>query len=146
MSDITLSSAQRILLQRTAAAGTDGFEIVPRARSSASILVGHGLLELVDEVCRLTAAGRLHLGLPAEPEERGQTRRQPRQGSKAAQVIELLRRDEGATVSQLSEVTGWLPHSVRGFLAGALKKTHGLSAASRPTEGGRLYRIVERAE
>lgn len=57
-------------------------------------------------------------------------------------MVELLSRPEGATVVVLSEATGWLPHSVRGFLAGALKKKHGLTLLSEPAEGGRVYRIA----
>jgi hypothetical protein len=44
--------------------------------------------------------------------------RQPRQGTKQAAVLELLRRPEGATVAQVVEVTCWAPHTVRGFFAG----------------------------
>ncbi|HZW16178.1 MAG TPA: DUF3489 domain-containing protein, partial [Brevundimonas sp.] len=62
------------------------------------------------------------------------------------QVIALLQRDEGATVGQMSEATGWLPHSVRGFLAGALKKAHGLTPVSEAAEGGRVYRLAAGAQ
>jgi len=48
-----------------------------------------------------------------------------REGSKKAQVIELLRRPEGATLQTLTEATGWQAHSVRGFLSGTLAKKMG---------------------
>jgi len=38
--------------------------------------------------------------------------------------------------------TGWQPHSVRGFLAGVVRKKLGLNLVSDPGEGGRIYRIV----
>lgn len=57
-------------------------------------------------------------------------------------VVTLMRRPEGATVSQMSEATGWQPHSVRGALAGALKRKHKLTIVSEPGEGGRVYRIA----
>ncbi|MFN9438337.1 MAG: DUF3489 domain-containing protein [Brevundimonas sp.] len=156
MTDLTLSSAQRILLQRVAAAGSDGFEIAPRARTSAAILVGHGLLEGADDLYRATPAGRQALGLaeeaepltaaepevPAADQQEPPTSRPPREGTKAAQVVEMLRQQDGVTVSRISEATGWLPHSVRGFLAGALKKTHGMAAVSEAAEGGRVYRLA----
>lgn len=156
MTDLTLSSAQRILLQRISATGPDGFEIAPRARASAAILVVHGLVVGADDLYRATPAGRQALGLPeelaaptvGEPEApaanqpESATSRPPREGTKAAQVVAMLGKAEGVTVSQISEATGWLPHSVRGFLAGALKKTHGMAAVSEAAEGGRVYRLA----
>ena len=46
----------------------------------------------------------------------------PREGTKQEAVITLLRRDEGATIAQIIEATGWQQHTVRGFLAGLKKK------------------------
>jgi len=65
-----------------------------------------------------------------------------RQGSKKAQVLELLRRPDGATLADIMEATGWQAHSVRGFLSGSLGKKMGLKVESfkRP-EGERAYRI-----
>ncbi len=50
------------------------------------------------------------------------TKRAPRQGTKQEAVLALLRRTEGATLAQITETTGWQPHTVRGFLAGLKKK------------------------
>ena len=63
-------------------------------------------------------------------------------GSKTATLRGLLERPEGATVVQMSETTGWLPHSVRGFMAGTLKKKLGLQLVSEKTPSGRVYRLV----
>ncbi|HZW15623.1 MAG TPA: DUF3489 domain-containing protein [Brevundimonas sp.] len=57
-------------------------------------------------------------------------------------VVALMRRPEGATVTQMGEATGWQPHSVRGALAGALKRKHKLTIVGEPGEGGRVYRIT----
>ena len=51
----------------------------------------------------------------------------PRANTKQALMIEMLRRPEGATVEQIAEATGWQNHSVRGAIAGALKKKLGLT-------------------
>jgi hypothetical protein len=52
-----------------------------------------------------------------------------------------MRRPEGASVAQMSEATDWLPHSVRGALAGSVKKKHKLAVTSEKTDAGRVYRI-----
>jgi hypothetical protein len=67
-----------------------------------------------------------------------------REGSKKAIVLELLRRPEGATLADIQSATGWQPHSVRGFISGALGKKMGLTVESFKTpEGARAYRIAE---
>jgi hypothetical protein len=67
-----------------------------------------------------------------------------RQGSKKAQVLELLRRPEGATLAGIMSVTGWQKHSVRGFISGAICKKMGLTVDSiRSNEGVRSYRLVK---
>jgi hypothetical protein len=58
------------------------------------------------------------------PKEAGAPRK-AREGTKQAAVLALLRRREGATVAQIVEVTGWAPHTVRGFFAG-LRTRHGI--------------------
>jgi hypothetical protein len=65
-----------------------------------------------------------------------------RENSKQAQVIELLKRPDGATLNQLIEATGWQAHTVRGAMAGALKKKLGLTITSDKAAGQeRTYRI-----
>jgi Protein of unknown function (DUF3489) len=68
--------------------------------------------------------------------------RQPRTGTKQEMLIAMLRRPEGATVPEVVEAMGWLPHTVRGAIAGALKKRLGLQISSQKVEGrGRVYHI-----
>ena len=67
-----------------------------------------------------------------------------RGGSKQAKVIELLRRPQGASLSEMQKATGWQAHSVRGALSGTLKKKLGLSITSERTDAGeRRYRIAK---
>ena len=68
--------------------------------------------------------------------------RKPREGTKQALLIGLLRGEDGATVEEMATLTGWRHHTVRGAIAGALKKRLGLDVASRKVEGrGRVYRL-----
>lgn len=64
---------------------------------------------------------------------------------KASAIIALLKRDGGATLEEMMEATGWQKHSVRGFMAGALKKRHGLAAISTKADRGRSYRVADEA-
>jgi hypothetical protein len=66
--------------------------------------------------------------------------------TKTEQVLSLLRRPKGPTISELSNVTGWQAHSVRGFLSGTLKKKMGLTIVSeKDGKGVRRYRIAKDA-
>ena len=73
-------------------------------------------LGLADAIVALRAALAAKPGRPAR--EPGA----PREGTKQQAVLALLRREDGATVAQIAEATGWASHTVRGFLAGLKKK------------------------
>lgn len=62
--------------------------------------------------------------------------------TKQARMIEMLQRPEGATVEQIAEAMEWTRTTVRGALAGALKKRLGLTVTSQKSaDGPRVYRI-----
>lgn len=65
--------------------------------------------------------------------------------NKSETIQALLARPQGATISELSEATGWQAHSVRGYLSGTLKKKLGLTLDSSSGDGGRRYRLSEAA-
>jgi hypothetical protein len=66
----------------------------------------------------------------------------PRDNTKQAKVIALLRRPDGATVADLAKATGWQQHTVRGAISGALKKKLRLKIISEKAKNGeRVYRI-----
>ena len=68
-----------------------------------------------------------------------------RAGTKQAQIIAMLQRPEGATVAEMVEATGWLAHTVRGCISGALKKKLGLPIAAEKVEGrGTVHRLERR--
>ena len=56
----------------------------------------------------------------------------------------MLRAPEGATVAAMMTATHWQPHSVRGFLAGVVRKRLKLNLVSEPGDNGRVYRVKER--
>ena len=65
-----------------------------------------------------------------------------RDGSKTATVLDLLKRPGGVTSKELQKVTGWQPHSVRGFLSGTVGKKMGLTVISTKGEDGeRTYSV-----
>ncbi len=90
---------------------------------------------------RITDAGLAAIGI--EPAGAAPTARTPREGTKQAALIAMLRAPEGATIAEVVAATGWQQHTVRGAIAGALKKKLGLEVVSEKVEGrGRVYRIA----
>ncbi|MCC6789942.1 MAG: DUF3489 domain-containing protein [Hyphomonadaceae bacterium] len=65
--------------------------------------------------------------------------------SKIDAVIAALRTPTGASINDLMALTGWQMHSVRGVIAGTLKKKRGLRVISTKRDGERTYRIEGRA-
>src|SRR6266853_4037189 len=65
-----------------------------------------------------------------------------RDGSKAAKIIDLLKRPDGATLAEIMKATNWQAHSVRGFISGSLGKKMGLTVVSAKREDSeRVYSI-----
>jgi phosphopantetheine adenylyltransferase len=65
-----------------------------------------------------------------------------REGSKKAEAIDLMRRSQGATLAEITELTGWQSHTVRGFVSGTLIKKLSLNVESfRSSEKKRTYRV-----
>jgi Protein of unknown function (DUF3489) len=65
----------------------------------------------------------------------------PRSGTKLAQVVELLQRDDGATLGDLIASTGWLPHTTRAVLTGLRKRSFVVAIDRSNLERGSIYRI-----
>ena len=65
----------------------------------------------------------------------------PREGSKTAQVVAMLKREGGATLAEVMKQMGWQKHTVRGFMAGTMKKAGYTVESFKPEGGERTYRI-----
>jgi hypothetical protein len=81
-------------------------------------------------------AGRRHQSSSRLPE---------RLQSKQAQIIAMLQSPAGATIDAMMHAIGWQQHSIRGFLAGVIRKKLGLNLVSEASANGRVYRIAELA-
>jgi hypothetical protein len=84
------------------------------------------------------ASGKGKVGKKATPKKKvpKSARNEAREGSKTATILDLLKRPGGATTKELIKATSWQPHSLRGFLSGALRKKMGLTVASTKGEDG----------
>jgi len=66
-----------------------------------------------------------------------------RADSKQARLVEMLKRTQGASIDEIAKAFEWQPHTVRGAIAGSLKKKLGLDVTSEKVEGrGRVYRVA----
>ena len=103
---------------------------------------GHGVTLIA------TNAGLAAIGIEAESAEPKPTEdaapktRTPREGTKQATLIDMLRAPGGATIAEIMGATGWQSHTVRGAMSGALKKKLGLEVTSEKVEDrGRVYKL-----
>ena len=85
-------------------------------------------------------------GLLARATDAGTTKAPKDRAARATkqdQVIAMLRSPAGTTIAAMMRATDWQPHSVRGFLAGVVKKKLKLKIKSEKIDDNRVYRIVE---
>jgi hypothetical protein len=66
-----------------------------------------------------------------------------RPDTKHSRIVAMLQAPAGATIAAIMTATDWQQHSVRGFLAGVVRKKLGLNLVSEQTEKGRVYRIKD---
>jgi hypothetical protein len=64
--------------------------------------------------------------------------------TKHSKIVAMLRSPSGATIPRIMKETGWQQHSVRGFLAGVVRKKLGLNLISSLNEGQRIYQIKQK--
>ena len=101
-----------------------------------------------NSVKRMTARKIVQLTSVTEPaaQQRPGAASQPTVGSesKKAHIIAMLRAPGGVTIEAMARAAKWQPHSVRGFLAGVVRKKLGLTLVSADGEHGRVYQITDR--
>ena len=99
----------------------------------------------------------LELGVPGAPRKRGagvspkkqpdanglapELAQAPREGSKLDGVLALLRQPGGASIAQMIEATGWLPHTTRAALTGLRKRGYSIER-SPGSDGNTSYRLA----
>ena len=168
MTHIQLTDTQSIILS-TACGRDDGmvFPITAKLKGGAvgnvcKSLLKHALLEEVtatdlntvwrhDEergsiTLRATPLAYSTLGITDDPAPATSipsgTEPLRRTGTKQDTLIAMLRAPDGATIEEIVAATGWLSHTVRGSMSGALKKKLGLTITSEKVDGrGRVYAI-----
>jgi hypothetical protein len=80
---------------------------------------------------------------PASRKQPAASKPTARSGTKHARILAMLRMPAGATIASLVTATKWQQHSVRGFLAGVVRRKLGLNLVSEQTDKGRVYRIKD---
>jgi hypothetical protein len=86
--------------------------------------------------------GRPKSALPVAPKP-GLSGTPPASSSKQSAVLKMLGDPKGTTVAAIMKATAWQQHSVRGFLAGVVKKKLNLNLVSEMVDGKRIYRIAK---
>jgi hypothetical protein len=80
---------------------------------------------------------------PRSPSAHSSPKTSTRPDTKHARILAMLRTPAGATIAAIMTATEWQQHSVRGFLAGVVRKKLGLNLVSEQTDKGRIYRIKD---
>jgi hypothetical protein len=163
---IKLTDAQLVMLSRAAQREDQAVTLPEGIKGNApskiaQSLIGKGLMREIrakpqmpiwrqtDDQGRfsliITKQGRSAIGVDGEAvvSGPGSVASAPREGSKLAEVISLLRRKQGVSVEDLISATGWLPHTTRAALTGLRKRGYELERMRSEGGGPSLYRIVE---
>ena len=103
------------------------------------IVTDAGLLAIGIERVEAKTADPIHGQTADDPSVKTPT---PRAGTKQATLISMLRAPTGATIEEIMTATGWLAHTARGAMSGALGKKLGLIVTSeKDALRGRVYKL-----
>jgi hypothetical protein len=164
---ITLTDSQRALLEAAARSEAGAIDVEKPRQPGLSGLVKAGLMIIVPDregpdQAIITEDGRRWVVVvddsPAEPtaaDEASKPDSDPltvtddlqtaKPGSKLQALLGLLQRPEGASIAAMMAATGWQAHSVRGAIAGTIKKKLGHVVDSEKVDGVRIYKIAAEA-
>ena len=81
---------------------------------------------------------------PDRPKKSSAARPVAERKTKLVLVVEMLRTKRGVSADEIAKATGWQRHTVRGAIAGAIKRKLGLKVVTEDRDGIRIYRIVGR--
>jgi hypothetical protein len=112
---------------------------VPQATGGSRLLITAAGLALAAPAAITNQRAAETVLLPSEPVISSSAAPGPK--GKIGQLIELLRRPDGATILEMMAATGWQAHSIRGAMSGTLKKAKGLNVLSHSSDGPRRYRL-----
>lgn len=119
-----------------------GFEAIGKRRSPAEPKAEEATsdLDAENQAVRVEAESS---DIPqAEEEKREEAKAEPK-ATKLNTIVTMLKREEGATLKQMMEATGWQRHSLHGAMSGGLKKKLGLKITSTKDNGGeKVYKIA----
>jgi hypothetical protein len=104
-----------------------------------SLFPGNGISRPENKMGFQPCAHEKHAG---KAKTKASSRRESRPGSKQARVLAMLGRAEGTTITAIMRATDWQQHSVRGFLAGVVRKRLKLKLRSKKVDGQRIYQIA----
>src|SRR3981081_2695287 len=90
-----------------------------------------------------SAAPRPRKSRPRSRSAHSSPKASTRPDTKHARILAMLRTPACATIAAIMAATEWQQHSVRGFLAGVVRKKLGLNLVSEQTDKGRVYRIKD---
>jgi hypothetical protein len=96
------------------------------------------------KVASRTATRKINKGKSRTRSVTASSKLAARPDTKHARIITMLRAPAGTTIAGIMTATEWQQHSVRGFLAGVVRKKLGLNLVSEQTDKGRVYRIKDR--
>lgn len=118
-----IASAIAALIKRGLAAAVDVPDAARALRTDDDRHVG----AVITDAGRVAIGVEVGVGQPGT----GQVATAPVRQTKAALVLAMLLREQGATLAELVEATGWQPHTVRAALTGLRKKGHTLDKRKR---------------
>jgi hypothetical protein len=128
MKDLMTKSAKKPALNRPHGRASEG---KPRSATRKT------------KTAKSATATSLLRGRAAQASENKDTTKsnRPNSATKQSRVLSMLQSGSGTTIEAMMQATGWQQHSVRGFLAGVVRKRLKLELTSKKVDGSRVYQI-----